>query len=90
MDQCEDPDKKDKKEKKQAGNGDSIPVLKPVPLLSEDVDSVKLTQDPPQVEILPLPSLQKLLLQNLPTTRVKILKIPFHATWRQSITDTVN
>jgi len=42
----------------------------------------------PQVDILPLPQLQKLLLTVLPRTRVKILKIPFHATWRQSILDT--
>lgn len=42
----------------------------------------------PQVDILPLPQLQKLLLTALPKTRVKILKIPFHATWRQSISDT--
>ncbi|XP_018324716.1 proteoglycan 4 isoform X2 [Agrilus planipennis] len=92
VDQCEDPDKKEKKEKRSVGNGDSIPVLKPVPLLKEGQTTLDIppAQDPPQVEILPLPNLQKLLLQSLPTTRVKILKIPFHATWRQSITDTVN
>lgn len=44
----------------------------------------------PQVEILPLPHLQKLLLTALPKTRVKILKIPFHATWRQSISDSTS
>lgn len=90
VDQCEDPDIKDKREKKAVGSGDSIPVLKPVPLLGEVEEDVALSLESPQVEILPLPNLQKLLLQNLPTTRVKILKIPFHATWRQSITDTVN
>lgn len=89
VDQCEDPEKKDKNNKKAPGNGDSIPVLKPVPLLGDNLET-GVAHDPPQVEILPLPNLQKLLLQNLPTTRVKILKIPFHATWRQSITDTVN
>ncbi|KAF7413671.1 hypothetical protein HZH68_002160 [Vespula germanica] len=79
--------------------GDSIPVLKPVPCLKliEDVedenDSPKgedkqLNLTSPQVDILPLPQLQKLLLTALPKTRVKILKIPFHATWRQSISDT--
>nr|XP_033193593.1 uncharacterized protein LOC117158613 isoform X2 [Bombus vancouverensis nearcticus] len=82
--------------------GDAIPVLKPVPCLKliEDVedenDNQKGTcddkQEPnetnPQVDILPLPQLQKLLLTALPKTRVKILKIPFHATWRQSISDT--
>ncbi|CAG9819973.1 unnamed protein product [Phaedon cochleariae] len=88
VDQCEEP--KEKKEKKQVGNGDSIPVLKPVPLLKDKDSEIAPALEPPQVEILALPSLQKLLMQNLPTTRVKILKIPFHATWRQSITDSVN
>lgn len=88
VDQCEESDKK--RDKKAANNGDSIPVLKPVPLLMDKDSEIPAAHDPPQVEILALPSLQKLLMQNLPTTRVKILKIPFHATWRQSITDTVN
>ncbi|XP_011881768.1 PREDICTED: uncharacterized protein LOC105569705 isoform X2 [Vollenhovia emeryi] len=80
--------------------GDSIPVLKPVPCLrliadvedenenqkGDDKQQPHLTS--PQVDILPLPQLQKLLLTALPKTRVKILKIPFHATWRQSISDT--
>lgn len=75
----------------EGNNGDSIPVLKPVPLLPSSVTlDIPPAQDPPQVEILPLPNLQKLLLQSLPTTRVKILKIPFHATWRQTINDSVN
>lgn len=90
VDQCEDPEKKEKKEKKMVCNGDSIPVLKPVPLLTDNQSEILPALEPPQVEIVPLPNLQKLLLQSLPTTRVKILKIPFHATWRQSITDTVN
>ncbi|CAK9801388.1 F-box/LRR-repeat protein 7 [Anthophora quadrimaculata] len=80
--------------------GDSIPVLKPVPYLKliEDVEDENDNQKGddkqqpnltnPQVDILPLPQLQKLLLTALPKTRVKILKIPFHATWRQSISDT--
>ncbi|XP_019699884.1 uncharacterized protein LOC105189461 isoform X2 [Harpegnathos saltator] len=80
--------------------GDSIPVLKPVPCLkliddAEDENENQRGDDKqqphltsPQVDILPLPQLQKLLLTALPKTRVKILKIPFHATWRQSISDT--
>lgn len=66
VDQCEEPDKKDKKEKKPVGNGDSIPVLKPVPLLNDRENEIAPAHDPPQVEILPLPNLQKLLLQSLP------------------------
>ncbi|KAK4886507.1 hypothetical protein RN001_002778 [Aquatica leii] len=89
VDQCEED--KEKKEKRPMSNGDSIPVLKPVPLAREGMAAEILpAQEPPQVEILPLPNLQKLLLSSLPTTRVKILKIPFHATWRQSIHDSVN
>ncbi|XP_029174154.1 uncharacterized protein LOC114942858 [Nylanderia fulva] len=82
--------------------GDSIPVLKPVPCLRliADVEDENENQkgddkqqpqlSTPQVDILPLPQLQKLLLTALPKTRVKILKIPFHATWRQSILDTAS
>ncbi|KAL0120166.1 hypothetical protein PUN28_008074 [Cardiocondyla obscurior] len=82
--------------------GDSIPVLKPVPCLRligdiEDENENQKSDDKqqphsgsPQVDILPLPKLQKLLLTALPKTRVKILKIPFHATWRQSISDTTS
>lgn len=53
-------------------------------------DKLKKNLNNPQVEILPLPHLQKLLLTALPKTRVKILKIPFHATWRQSISDSTS
>lgn len=81
--QC-DEEIKDKKKIENAK--DSIPVLKPVPVYGSISDGPLIT-DPPGVEILSLPNLQKLLLANLPKTRVKILKIPFHATWRQSITD---
>lgn len=91
VDQCEETPGKEKK--KPTGNGDSIPVLKPVPIMKPEEPKpgdASPSKEPPQVEILPLPTLQKLLLNCLPTTRVKILKIPFHATWRQSIVDTVN
>ncbi|PSN55005.1 hypothetical protein C0J52_02318 [Blattella germanica] len=53
----------------------------------DESDDAKASAAAPQVEILPLPKLQKLLQSSLPKTKVKILKIPFHATWRQSITD---
>lgn len=38
----------------------------------------------PPVSILPIPKLHKLLVQLLPNTRIKILKVPFPATWRQT------
>ncbi|XP_059055985.1 uncharacterized protein LOC131849870 [Achroia grisella] len=81
IDQCEqgaDTKKKD--------IGECIPVLKPVPgcKLPEEHHHVA---GPPQVEILPLPTLQRLLSAQLPTTKLKLLRIPFHATWRQSLAD---
>ncbi|XP_074111840.1 uncharacterized protein LOC141535672 [Cotesia typhae] len=92
VDQCNQMDKQ--------VSGDSIPVLKPVPCLSliEDLDEAQsLTKEEkssnstnPQVDILPLPQLKKLLAAALPKTRVKILMIPFHATWRQSISDSAS
>lgn len=53
----------------------------------DESDDAKASAAAPQVEILPLPKLQKLLTSSLPKTRVKILKIPFHATWRQTISE---
>uniref|UniRef100_A0A2A4JDW6 MBD domain-containing protein n=1 Tax=Heliothis virescens TaxID=7102 RepID=A0A2A4JDW6_HELVI len=80
IDQCE-----------QAGSpkrrdvGECIPVLKPVPGCR--LPDAAAVAGPPQVEILPLPTLQRLLSQQLPTTKLKLLRIPFHATWRQSLAD---
>ncbi|XP_060807303.1 uncharacterized protein LOC106135777 isoform X1 [Amyelois transitella] len=66
--------------------GECIPVLKPVPgcRLPDEHHTVA---GPPQVEILPLPTLQRLLSAQLPHTKLKLLRIPFHATWRQSLAD---
>ncbi|XP_072947919.1 uncharacterized protein [Epargyreus clarus] len=66
--------------------GECIPVLKPVPgcRLPDDHRTVA---GPPQVEILPIPTLQRLLSAQLPNTKLKLLRIPFHATWRQSLAD---
>ncbi|XP_067011606.2 mucin-3B isoform X2 [Anabrus simplex] len=48
-------------------------------------DENKTSAATQQVDIVPLSELQMLLTNALPNTKVKILKIPFHATWRQSI-----
>ncbi|XP_037873836.1 uncharacterized protein LOC101738884 isoform X1 [Bombyx mori] len=77
---------------KQAGDakrrelGECIPVLKPVPGCRLPPDHPHVA-GPPQVEILPLPTLQRLLSAQLPNTKLKLLRIPFHATWRQSLAD---
>ncbi|KAK7792255.1 hypothetical protein R5R35_000064 [Gryllus longicercus] len=80
---------------KKSGTSDSIPILRPVP--GRDVlgagNDVKPEEDDtskpsPQVDILPLSQLQKLLATSLPNTKVSILKIPFNATWRQTLGET--
>lgn len=87
VDQYENSKIKDKKPL-----AESIPVLKPVPSLlqqnEEKVEEGGNAAEAPQVEILTLQALQKLLNGSLPQTKVRILKIPFHASWRQSISDT--
>ncbi|XP_063238747.1 uncharacterized protein LOC134540142 isoform X2 [Bacillus rossius redtenbacheri] len=90
VDQCD----VDQAKKEQLKKGDCIPVLKPVPgiaavLSPSDAWSCeeKYGGPTPSVEILSLPKLHKLLNVQLPGTRVKLLKIPFHATWRQYLSD---
>ncbi|XP_075233461.1 uncharacterized protein LOC142331438 isoform X2 [Lycorma delicatula] len=68
------------------GSGDSIPILKP---LNED-SSKEGGGTPSQVDILQLPKLHKVLTALLPTTKIKILKVPFSATWRQTVTGPSN
>ncbi|XP_039748261.1 uncharacterized protein LOC120625300 isoform X1 [Pararge aegeria] len=82
IDQCEAGEG----ESKRRDVGECIPVLKPVPgcRLPDDHRTVA---GPPQVEILPIPTLQRLLAAQLPNTKLKLLRIPFHATWRQSLAD---
>lgn len=74
-------------EKKKMEIGECIPVLKPLPGCTLPYPTFA---GPPQVnnvEVVPLPSLQKLLSSQLPHTKLKLLRIPFHATWRQSLAD---
>lgn len=75
-----------------------LQVLKPVPL-----PEVKTTQqeseflkreenaigskNPTPITVIPIDELFEMLTEALPTTRVKLLKIPFQNTWRQSITE---
>ncbi|CAH0696406.1 unnamed protein product [Spodoptera exigua] len=80
IDQCEQAG-----EPKRRDVGECIPVLKPVPGCR--AAEAGGGAGPPQVEILPLPTLQRLLSQQLPHTKLKLLRIPFHATWRQSLAD---
>lgn len=61
---------------------DCIPILKP-----EKDSSLKSKggSAPLQVDVLQLAKLHKVLMTLLPTTQIKILKVPFSATWRQTI-----
>lgn len=68
---------------------DCIPVLKPVPgiLDSTQIMSKRVVGDVPQVEILPLTSVEKILNTALPNTSVRMVIIPYHATWRQNLVE---
>lgn len=69
---------------------DKIPILKPVPLMTKDAAILKsisenAVSEAPQVEILPLNIVQVMVGEALPNLKLNILKVPFHATWRQTI-----
>lgn len=64
---------------------DKIPVLKPVPGLSEEDQQNEQNRDVPQVEILSLKKVENILSKHLPKLRYSILKVPFAATWRQTM-----
>ncbi|XP_049795818.1 uncharacterized protein LOC126210592 isoform X2 [Schistocerca nitens] len=55
---------------------------------TSDSSSAVPTPGAPQVDILPLTKLQKMLTTALPNTKIKILKVAFQATWRQYISET--
>lgn len=85
VDQC------DGKRKERKSPEDKIPVLKPVPGMAEMEGGAGggggVPDVPPQVEILPLEKVERLLASNMPDTNCAIIKLPFHATWRQCMTD---
>lgn len=64
---------------------DKIPVLKPVPGLSEEDQQNDMNADVPQVEILSLNKVENILSKHLPKLRYSILKVPYSATWRQTM-----
>jgi len=67
---------------------DSIPVLKPVPFDDNEISSkIISTADIPQIEIVPLTMIENQLCRALPDTKIKILKLPLAATWKQSMAD---
>ncbi|XP_046665643.1 uncharacterized protein LOC124357693 isoform X2 [Homalodisca vitripennis] len=61
--------------------GDSIPILKPAIVDGKKPKEGAVTQ----VDVLQLPKLHKVLTALLPNTKIIILKVPFSATWRQTI-----
>lgn len=70
-------------------NEDKIPIIKPVPMMRESQKSNTSGDASTQlVEILPLSQVEKIIRSNIPTLKLKIQKVPFSATWRQTISDT--
>lgn len=67
---------------------DSIPVLKPVPF-DDTVGHYRCqtTSDISQIEIVPLSTIENILIRTLSETKIKLLKLPLAATWKQSMAD---
>lgn len=88
IDQCDD-----KKKRERRPQEDKIPILKPVPLITKDAaailksNSENAVSEAPQVEILPLHIVEDMIRSSLPNLKLSILKVPFHATWRQTMTE---
>lgn len=67
---------------------DSIPVLKPVPFDdTNDQYRSQSTSDMSQIEIVPLTTIENILVRTLSDTKIKLLKLPLAATWKQSMAD---
>lgn len=72
---------------------DKIPILKPVPLIANDAALLRSVQDSsvvseaPQVEILPLHIVESIVTSSIPNLKLKILKVPFQTTWRQTLAE---
>lgn len=70
-------------------NEDKIPIIKPVPMMRESLKSNNSGEASTQlVEILPLSQVDKIIRTNIPKLKLKIQKVPFNATWRQTISET--
>lgn len=70
-------------------NEDKIPIIKPVPMMRESHKINSSGDSNTQlVEILPLSQVEKIIRTNIPKLKLKIQKVPFSATWRQTITET--
>lgn len=71
---------------------ENIPILKPVPGVEEDdgIAASRLSTTIPQVEIVPLTSVQIILGRSLPHTKIKILKTSYAATWKQNLSGSRN
>ncbi|XP_055902614.1 uncharacterized protein LOC129938845 isoform X1 [Eupeodes corollae] len=86
VDQCEDSTRKERHHFDEC-----IPVLKPVPG-SSAADTPDNEPSPganavPQIEILPLDKVEEILRDNLATTKFTIVKVPYHATWKQQLVE---
>lgn len=69
-------------------NEDKIPIIKPVPMMRES-HKINTSGDSNTqlVEILPLSQVEKIIRSNIPKLKLKIQKVPFSATWRQTINE---
>lgn len=69
-------------------NEDKIPIIKPVPMMRESHKINSSSDSSTQlVEILPLSQVEKIIKTNIPKLKLKILKVSYAATWRQTISE---
>lgn len=83
-------DKCDGSKKDKNPLSDCIPILKPVPgnmEISQKNDLSKKSATEQQVEILPLQKVEKILTDGLPNTKVQMLRISYHSTWKQNLVE---
>lgn len=86
VDQCEDSTRKERHHFDEC-----IPVLKPVPgSIAQGTPGDEPSPGAnavPQIEILPLDKVEEILRDNLATTKFTIVKVPYHATWKQQLVE---
>jgi len=75
---------KDKENTEPLDGDDVESLVRGFRIVSTQESDNSATSTTPPVSILPIPKLHKLLVALLPSTRVKILKVPFPITWRQT------
>lgn len=77
-------DQGESKKKDKKSPDECIPVMKPVPGMTEDERlNQKVISDLVQVDVLTLTTIDRIVKKQMPQTKFNILKVNYNATWRQ-------